>query len=216
MVDLDRPNVPIPFLSGNQQGQFHFTEPLISRNKTWETDLVTGTPNLFQLKADMEFTLREMAVGDKFQLVIIDLDDFGKLNNKYGNYKVDEVISYIAITVQTNMKRNENIYIIRRDGGSDQFVFLRPGDEAEALGFLLRLERQFDKELTPHVSKHVLFDDCRLQFHAGVCPLDMGDTVELALDRVSECLGLARQRGSPSRVHWFSRNTDADFSGWEG
>jgi GGDEF domain-containing protein len=199
---------------------------LEAANKIQETDLVTGIPNQRRLELDIERTLREMAVSDEFQLIMIDLDNFGKLNNKYGHHKADEVISYIAITVQRTMRRNEGIYkqrmtdipvpfllrrIYRKYQGGDEFVFLLGGDEAAALGFLTRLKGQFDNELTRHVSNHVLFDDCQLQFHAGVCQIDADDTVQLALDRVSDCLRLARQTGSPSRVFWYSKKTAADF-----
>jgi hypothetical protein len=50
-----------------------------------------------------------------------------------------------------------------------------------------------------------------LQFHAGVSGIDPDDSVKSALDRVAECLALARQDGSPTRVYWQSKRQPGNF-----
>jgi GGDEF domain-containing protein len=170
-----------------------------------------------------------MSPDDHFQLIMIDLEGFRRLNKKYGHQKADETIAYIAQTIEKNMRRNEWIYkqpmpesppmpfflrrIYRKYAGGDGFIFLLGGDEAAALGFLRRLKVQFDGEFTRHISENLLFDKYSMRFHAGVCILDAEDTVKSALDRLSECLMLARQTGSPLRVFWSSKKTAEDFPG---
>jgi len=191
-----------------------------------QTDLVTGIPNQYKLELDLGRILKKMGPEDKFQLIMIDLDNFGRLNNRYNHQKADEVIACIAQTTYSTMRRNEELYkqpvrdlrpskyslrrIYRKYAGGDEFVFLIGGIEADALGFLTRLDVQFER-LTPLISQRFSVSDWPLKFHAGVCQLDPEDTVKSALDRVTECLAFARQKGSPSRAFWYSRMTASDF-----
>ena len=84
------------------------------------------------------------------------------------------------------------------------------GTEDEALGFLLRVQRRFDNEFSKQVDK-ILGEPWKLSFHAGLCRLNPGDKFETMLGPVEECLRLARQDGSESRVFWASGKTSADF-----
>jgi GGDEF domain-containing protein len=195
--------------------------------KMKETDIATGIPNQIKLAADLKFRASLAKGGKQSQLIMIDLDNFRKLNQLYNHQKGDEVISYVAQSIYNTMRRNEEIYrhsagfvppmdytfrrVYRKYAGGDEFIFLISGDETEALGFLVRLQNQFKQELTPHISGHLLPERWPLQFHAGVCDVDEDDTVEQALGRVSECLRLARREGSTSRVFWSSRKTAKDF-----
>jgi len=100
--------------------------------------------------------------------------------------------------------------IYRKYSGGDEFIFLIRGGEDEALGFLVRVQRRFDSEFGEQVQA-VLGEPWTLSFHAGLCRLHPGDNFGTMLGRVEECLRLARQDGSESRVFWASGKTSADF-----
>jgi diguanylate cyclase (GGDEF)-like protein len=184
-------------------------------------DVVTGIPNQCKLEADFERLSRQT---QKISLIMLDLDGFGAINTWFGYEKGDEVIRYIASETYMAMRRDEDIYkvpysvksglwqrIYRKYTGGDEFIFVLSGDEAAALGYLVRLKRRFDSQLGHHISDNILGCSWQLRFHAGVCPLQAGDSFKDAMDRVERCLCIAKQTGSTTRVYWISRKTAADF-----
>lgn len=192
-----------------------------------QIDVVTRIPNQFKLEADLKVRTDKMSSDDGYQLVMLDLEGFGKVNEIFGYQRGDDLIEYIAQSIYQSMRRDEEAYkrplagnitsddlwrrIYRKYSGGDEFVFVLSGNEAEALGFLLRQKRHFDDDFRKHIERNILKATWHLQFHAGVCPLYHDDTFESAMVRVEDCLRTAKQKGSKSRVYWYSRRTHADF-----
>lgn len=189
-------------------------------------DIVTGIPNQLKLSEDVVQVGARITEKDQYQVIMIDLDRFGEINTRFGYRKGDLVIKAVAQGIYTSMRRDEEAYkrpfagaiapddlwrrIYRKYSGGDEFIFLLRGAEDEALGFLLRLQRRFDGELGKQVQA-VLGEAWKLSFHAGLCRLYSRDSFETMLGRVEECLRLARQDGSESRVFWASGKTSGDF-----
>lgn len=185
-----------------------------------QRDVVTGIPNQLKLKSDIELLATGIKRTDRYHLIMVDLDGFGSVNDRFGYQKGDEVIRYIAENTYNAMRRDEKAYkrpfagetssddlwrrIYRKYSGGDEFVFVINGSESDALGFLLRLKRRFDGEFTRAVSE-ILGESWALSFHAGICPLCPGDTFEDAVQRVEECLRLARRKNSNSRAVWMTK-----------
>jgi diguanylate cyclase (GGDEF)-like protein len=188
-------------------------------------DVVTGIPNQLKLQEDVVDIVKQITAATQYQAIMLDLDGFGQINDRFGYHKGDLVIRYIAQSIYNTMRRNEEAYkrpfagdvanddlwrrIYRKYSGGDEFVFIVVGGEDEALGFLLRMKRRFEQELSKHVGA-ILGEPWSLVFHAGVCHLNHNDTFETLVSRVEECLRLARQKGSVSRVFWMSRKSSAD------
>jgi diguanylate cyclase (GGDEF)-like protein len=184
-------------------------------------DEVTGIPNEAKLQVDFP------ELGNRTtpsSMIIIDLDGFGEINNRFGYEKGDDVIRYIASDTYNAMRRDENVYkipysldtglrgrIYRKYTGGDEFIFVLNGDERAALGYLRRLKRRFDNDISRHIRDEILKHPWSLRFHAGVCPLETGDTYEDAKKRVESCLRRAKQRGSTRCVVWFSNRKSTDF-----
>ena len=128
---------------------------------------------------------------------MLDLDGFGKINDKFGYRKGDFVIKALAQKIYNSMRRDEEAYkrpyagnaapddlwrrIYRKYSGGDEFIFLIRGAEDEALGFLLRLQRRFDSEFGKEVAT-ILGEPWKLSFHAGVCRLNPGTSLRLCWD----------------------------------
>jgi diguanylate cyclase (GGDEF)-like protein len=189
-------------------------------------DVVTGIPNQSKLQEDVVRIASKITDKDQYQVIMLDFDRFGEINNKFGYRKGDLVIKAIAQGIYNSMRRDEEAYkrpfagsvaaddlwrrIYRKYSGGDEFIFLIRGTEDEALGFLLRVQRRFDSEFGKQVQA-ILGEPWKLSFHAGLCRLNPGDKFETMLGRVEECLRLARQKGSEARVFWASGKTNADF-----
>jgi GGDEF domain-containing protein len=189
-------------------------------------DQVTGIPNQSKLREDVVKIANKITEKDQYQVIMLDLDRFGTINNRFGYRKGDFVVKAIAQGIYGKMRRDEEAYkrpfagsvapdnlwrrIYRKYSGGDEFIFLIRGPEHEALGFLVRLQRRFDSEFRKQIEE-ILSEPWKLSFHAGVCRLNPGDKFNTMLGRVEECLRLARQDGSESRVFWQSGKTSVDF-----
>lgn len=179
------------------------------------TDVITGIPNQTMFKADVARITESIQQGEIYQIILIDIDNFGSINNEFGYFKGDELIRAIARELYYSMRRNETIYknkfisndepltenVYRKYNGGDEFIIIIKGVQDEAVGFLTRLHRQlknFSEKTTEIISKKF-----EIEFHAGIAPLYANDEPDLALTRVEECFRIAKREESPLRVKWF-------------
>lgn len=186
-------------------------------------DEVTGIPNQRKLRNDFDELIKQ---SHQPVMIMLDLDGFGSINNRFGYEKGDAVIRYIANDTSQTMRRNEDIYkmpseqkagllrrvIYRKYSGGDEFVIVLNGGERAALGFLGRLKDRFDYEISQYICNEILKHPWPVKFHAGVSTVEIGDSLSTAIERVETCLRMAKQEGSTSRVIWLSRKTAADFA----
>jgi diguanylate cyclase (GGDEF)-like protein len=98
----------------------------------WElanTDHLTGLYNRRYLLESME---RELELADRFDdysvgLLMIDIDNFKKVNDTYGHSIGDEVIKFVAHTLQTRTRT----YCISSRYGGEEFVQIIPKSDIE-------------------------------------------------------------------------------------
>lgn len=117
----------------------------------WEllatTDDLTGLHNRRMLKEVDEKIAerRHPACQDNVTLLFIDLDDFGKLNKKYGDDVGDDALRLLGQHIRQNI-RSDDIAI--RKGG-DEFVILLIGTTPEKANdsVVERLQKMLDGEL---------------------------------------------------------------------
>ena len=121
--------------------------------KEMHVDVVTGIPNQLKLQEDVAAIVNQITATSQYHAIMIDLDRFGQVNDRFGYHKGDLIIKYIAQTIFNTMRRNEEAYkrpfagdvapddlwrrIYRKYSGGDEFVFIvAGGEDGEALGFL--------------------------------------------------------------------------------
>lgn len=179
------------------------------------TDVITGIPNQTMFREDVKRITESIQQGEIYQIILIDIDNFGSINKDYGYFKGDELIRAIARELYESMRRNESIYknkfipneeplnenVYRKYNGGDEFIIILKGIQDEAVGFLTRLHRQL-KNFSEKTSG-IIPQKFNIDFHAGIAPLYANDEAELALARVEECFRIAKRVDSPLRVKWF-------------
>lgn len=196
------------------------------------TDVVTGIPNQEQFFRDLQVVTKSISYAKHYQLIFVDLNNFGEINKRYGYAVGDQLIEFFAKSVYETMRRNETVYKMpfdekpedselwqrayRKHTGGDEFLFLIGGEEADAVGFLVRLQRRIISELNVTVQNEILKSaDWSLSFSAAVLPVFPNDTKEDVLQRAHEGMRVARQAGSKSRVFWSTRQLPDELEeGW--
>ncbi len=120
--------------------------------KHWELlatiDDLTGLHNRRMLY-DVDKKISERRVSDaanELTLLFIDLDDFGKLNKKFGDDVGDQALRLLGKTIRKNIREND---IAIRKGG-DEFVIILMGSTPEAASetVVKRLQLMLDGELS--------------------------------------------------------------------
>lgn len=166
------------------------------------TDVVTGTPNQKKLTQDIE---RLKASSRRWQIIFIDFDDFGAVNEQFGRLGGDRVIRHVARGMFESIRRNEFMY--RLYSGGDEFLLLVEGDVIDAIGLLNRVCLRV-KELSSSTLKLVGSPGVELSFTAGVATLKRDDTVESARQTVEDCYKVASHCSGAEngraifRVYW--------------
>lgn len=120
--------------------------------KHWEllatTDDLTGLHNRRMLyDVDKKISERRQSNENKeITLLFIDLDDFGKLNKKFGDDVGDEALRLLGKTIRKNIRESD---IAIRKGG-DEFVIILMGSTPELASetVVKRLQLMLDGELS--------------------------------------------------------------------
>lgn len=140
--------------------------------KHWEflatTDDLTGLHNRRMLhQVDKKISERRNPENsDNLTLLFIDLDDFGKLNKKFGDDMGDEALRLLGETIRKNIRVGD---IAIRKGG-DEFVIILMGATPEAANesVVKRLQLMLDGELSLKIGDVVIL----IKGSIGVFPYD--------------------------------------------
>ena len=96
-----------------------------------ERDPLTGVSNRRAFDAALE---RAAATGEPYALILIDLDDFKRVNDEQGHPAGDEVLCSVALAASTIARKGDCVARI----GGDEFAILAPGSGASGVLRLLR------------------------------------------------------------------------------
>ncbi|MDG2222190.1 MAG: GGDEF domain-containing protein [Rubripirellula sp.] len=160
------------------QGQVDILrQNLLDSQKTMLTDPLTGTGNrrFFDqlLNAAVEKADRDVPAF----LILIDLDGFKGINDKFGHAAGDQVLKFVA--TETCKLRSD--FSLARYGGDEFAIFMEAAGAEEA--------DEFASELRHHFSTR---------------SLRFSRSKEL-LGRISMSIGVARLRPDDDRASWFDR-----------
>lgn len=186
-------------------------------------DVVTGIPNEAKWKVDIERLAATASDDAPWHIALIDLVAFGKLNDELGYAKVDEILRYLAQTLDDNMRKNEGLYrkhlednallpdrLYRKYPGGDEFYIVVEGSEAEMLGLLVRLQQLMSKRIDLHVTHDIAGKPVKLRFSGAVCRLYREESPDSVTKRLIEGLRPTRYPNAARRLNWQSGRKSAD------
>ena len=111
------------------------------------TDSLTGAPNRRQLflRLEQEHS-RSVRFGEPLSVLLIDLDHFKLVNDRYGHLVGDGVLRGVAVALRRNVRK---IDLVARYGGEEFVVLLPRIPRAEALEVAEKLRRSVSSTPLP-------------------------------------------------------------------
>lgn len=90
-----------------------------------------------------EELLRAKRTGKPLSIAILDIDDFKRINDKYGHLVGDRVLNYVALQIKNALRLCD---VVARYGGEEFLIILPETDEIKALSALERVRKQISKK----------------------------------------------------------------------
>jgi len=151
-------------------------------------DSLTGAYNrrLFMDRAEAELS-QSRRNGQTFSLLLMDLDQFKRINDNYGHASGDEALRHTAQCVRSTLREYD---IFGRLGGEEFAVVLTGIDQAQTLQVCNRLREVLAAGTIGH-DKHSF----RITMSGGVAIACAGDTVESLLAGADTALYRAKNTG---------------------
>jgi diguanylate cyclase (GGDEF)-like protein len=152
-----------------------------------ETDHLTGLFNRQKMEALIDAEIRRYRrSGERFSLILFDLDDFKKVNDELGHDTGDAVLVDVARVARSSLRSTDTL---ARWGG-EEFLILCPGSAAE--GALLLAER-LRRAIRSGVSRGRGSGPMTASF--GIATVADEDSLEFLVKRADSAMYESKRRG---------------------
>jgi len=142
-----------------------------------ETDYLTGIANRRVFLERLEAMAEDPAA--RFSLLMLDLDDFKRLNDEFGHIHGDDVLARTATILSENVRDGD---LVARYGG-EEFVVAMPN---------LSLS---DATVIAERLRHAVFEETPASISIGCAVRERGESAQSALKRADDLLLTAKRTG---------------------
>ncbi|KIY42623.1 diguanylate cyclase [Pseudomonas sp. 10-1B] len=157
-------------------------------------DALTEIPNRRSFMAKADHQLRLATAGQ--YLAMVDIDNFKRVNDRFGHDVGDEVLKRVALHIQASMVG----YEIARLGGEEFAIFFHGLDQQGAEQRVAALCQRVRDDIGEHA----------VTISIGLARVDPGDSLTTALVRADQALYEAKHGGKDRFVLWSSQLVDQD------
>jgi diguanylate cyclase (GGDEF)-like protein len=193
--DKKVPELPTQFTDevGRLMADIQYTvknsdELIQSLEKTSMTDYLTGVYNRYSCEMRLgEDIARVRRGGETMSLVMLDIDDFKLINDRYGHYNGDACLKQIVDIIRNNIRQGD---WLARWGGDEFILLLFNSDEESSVGTMKRIGVALGEN--PITSEH---DNIGLTLSIGICQYNGEDALEILFRKVDIALLQAKHRG---------------------
>ncbi|WP_176517531.1 GGDEF domain-containing protein [Pseudomonas faucium] len=152
-------------------------------------DVLTDIPNRRSFMAKAERQLKAAPSGQ--YLAMVDIDNFKKVNDRFGHDIGDEVLKRVAVHIKATMGG----YEFARLGGEEFVIFFKELDQAGAERQVAALCRRVREDVGEHP----------VTISIGLARVDSEDTLTMALVKADQALYEAKHSGKDRFVLWTAR-----------
>jgi len=154
---------------------------MIEAHRQAATDTVTGLPNrlAYEERLEQEFA-RWKRFGEPLTLLVWDIDDFKRINDRFGHHAGDKALRIIGQSLLLGLRETD---FVARFGG-EEFVMLLTGTNSEdAMGVAEAVRREVKESGIHSVGNRVeVTISCGMsQFAQGDTPMDVFSRADRAL-----------------------------------
>ncbi|MGB9840834.1 PAS domain S-box protein [Thermovenabulum sp.] len=149
------------------------------------TDDLTGAFNRrYLLKKLQEEIERVKRYGGSFSIILLDIDNFKRINDLYGHNIGDLTLKYVVKTIKERIRKADTL---ARWGGEEFIIFLpsTPVDKASILAETLR----------ENISRITLPCPEKVTASFGVASYMEGDTIDSLIKRADDLMYRAKEKG---------------------
>lgn len=151
-------------------------------------DQLTGVLNRRGLdEAFVNEIARAQRGETRLSIVLLDIDNFKRLNDTHGHDAGDKALQHLATTVKQTVRPAD---IVARFGGEEFVILLPDTDIQEGVEVVARLQRELTKKFFMHNNERLL-----VTFSAGVSLYRSGEEQATALQRADKSMYLAKTTG---------------------
>ncbi|MDY0117923.1 MAG: diguanylate cyclase [Sulfurimonadaceae bacterium] len=148
-------------------------------------DSLTGLYNRYKFAELYNLSYKTMLLREsQISLLLLDIDNFKKINDTYGHNKGDNVLKIIARKIESKLR---NIDIVCRWGGEEFVVLLPTADLAQAIIIAEKIRESVADTEIETVGQVTL--------SIGVASVQSGDEMHHAIERADKALYLAKHSG---------------------
>jgi diguanylate cyclase (GGDEF)-like protein len=153
------------------------------------TDALTQLYNsrYFYSKLDEEI-YRSVRYKHPLSLLLIDIDNFKALNDRYGHLEGDKVLSMSGTIIKDCLRKTDSAY---RYGGEEFTVILPEIGFEAALNVAERIRQQISTHKFSSVSNHAL----HITVSIGACRLEPGEEMKALVKRADKAMYVAKRNG---------------------
>ncbi len=149
------------------------------------SDALTNLPNRRLIAERVESELvRFGRYGRTFTVILLDIDHFKIVNDRFGHHVGDQVLVALATRVQESLREVDTL---GRWGGEEFLIILPEAGLHEG--------RQKAESLCVNVATRALFGDHTITISCGVADVRPGDTSDSLFNRADAALYVAKRRG---------------------
>lgn len=156
-------------------------------------DTLTGAGSRLSYDEKLEREMdRWKRYGDSFCYVILDIDHFKKINDKYGHSAGDKALKIVSKMMLDKTRKSDSIYRI----GGEEFVLLLPNTKIDNAEALVTKLRKTIEESAIHCNQERIV----LTLSAGITIPDKDDSVDSLYQRADAALYQAKNSGRNCQV----------------